>query len=197
MKVIEFFGIPRAGKTTQRKKLVQRLQEEGLKYRIFRKPRKLLEKTRNLEELNFVYFEAMVQFYERGKQKEVDYLIFDRGLYDRIALITADYKRGEISSSFRTKLISQLESKIEQITHPFLFLVTPEISLQRKKEQRKCGQRGYSITHIPLPKDKGWLEHMFSTYKHMKEIYPEIELINTSQKEKDMHKEILNFLNLN
>ena len=84
MKIIEFLGIPRAGKTTQIKLLSKFLQNRGKKVLVLTDR----ERARNLftpptEGLAYtlLFFSQVIESYFKNKDK-VDYLLIDRGIFD-------------------------------------------------------------------------------------------------------------------
>ena len=91
MKVIEFLGMPRAGKTTQLRGLETYLKKRGNKVDV------LWDRERALELLTppdqamayqLVFFSYVIEEYYKAQKEIVDYFIIDRGFQD--ALVWAD-----------------------------------------------------------------------------------------------------------
>ncbi len=136
----------------------------------------------------------MLKYYEN--QTEVDYLIYDRGFYDRLALSTADYERGSLEEPFKNEFVGNLEGKLATVDVPLLLLVDPETSLARKEIQIREGLHEYFTTNIPLPKDIGWLQHLYDVYSSLKEKYHGIHIIDSKKTKEEVHQEVVNILNL-
>lgn len=193
MKVIEFFGMPRSGKTTQVRMLIEEFKQKEVNYKIFPKKRITVK---NLEELNMMLYESLTAYYEKTKTKNTDYLVYDRGFYDRLALSTADYQRGKVSERFKESLTEKLEEKLEKVDFPILCLIDPKTSLERRKKQGRKRISNYIITDTILPKDFNWLQQLFEVYINIKEKYPGIHILNSEIKKEDFHQNILEIISM-
>src|SRR5690349_11329352 len=94
MKVIEFLGMPRAGKTTQIKKAEEHLLSQGKKVSVLWDRERALEFATPPDQpmaYQLVFFSRVVEEYYRALKEGMDYFIIDRGFQD--ALIWADVLR--------------------------------------------------------------------------------------------------------
>src|SRR3989338_6783651 len=104
MKVIELFGMSRAGKTTQIRALSDRLRKIGLNFTSF-KPKTTFRESGGLERFHIQMYRDMQTAYRLGLTTGLDFLIFDRGFNDRLVLLTRDLEDQRVSAVFSTELM--------------------------------------------------------------------------------------------
>ena len=139
MKVIEFMGMPRTGKSTQ-----FQLVETVLRYQEHKKVRCLYEavKACPLERDNrFIYnswsFHHTVNKLMEARGGDTDFVLVERGVWDHIAFSSALYLNGKITeeqSAAQSKYCEQfgfLEDKV------FVFMVDPETSVKREQKHHR------------------------------------------------------------
>jgi len=139
MKIIEFMGDGRAGKSTQVKLLANYLKEKGLRV-ITVSDREILN---NIEvpfekayEFNINQFTQLRNFIE--KRQDQDIIIVDRGFTDAEVWFTMKHQMNEMTDEQRKKgleFTDKLRGKYFDIG--FLILVEPEISLKRHQETKE------------------------------------------------------------
>lgn len=91
MKVIEFLGMPRSGKTTQLRGLETYLKKRGNKVNVLwdrGRALKLFTPPDQAMVYQLVFFSYVIEEYYRAQKEIVDYFIIDRGFQD--ALVWAD-----------------------------------------------------------------------------------------------------------
>ena len=105
MKIIEFFGTPRAGKTEQINQLTRYFDKLGMKYRVVTDRK--IEKEINIPfeeafEYNLIFFNKIFEKIQILK-KECDIIILDRGFIDAEAWINIEHQQGNLSDIDRIK----------------------------------------------------------------------------------------------
>lgn len=137
MYTIEFLGLSRAGKTSQIKLLEDVLNTKSTRYACFRRPHISLEKMGTVEKFHETMLEKMCEIYNSSTSKNLDFLIYDRGFYDRIALLNIDLRTNAISETFYNNFLPKLYANTEKIDRTFIFFINPEGSLNRWPAQKK------------------------------------------------------------
>ena len=139
MEIIEFLGLSRAGKTTQQKALANVLESEGHRCARPQRPPIRFKDCACLEDFHIKFFDAFRRARDEAETAGYDFIIYDRGFYDRMVLLLADSQRGSISPRFYADMNSAIEAQIPSVAYPFLFKIRPELSLARWEEQRLRG----------------------------------------------------------
>jgi thymidylate kinase len=143
MKVIEFLGDGRAGKSTQVKLLVNYLKDKGLKVKTI-SDREILNKIdvpyEKAYEFNMAQFRTIKEFIEDNL--DLDVIILDRGFTDAEMWFTLKHDLNEMTDEQRDdgiKFTKEMREKYFDIG--FLMLLEPKLSLKRHHatEERDTG----------------------------------------------------------
>jgi thymidylate kinase len=157
---LELLGMSRAGKTTQKQMLSERLQSKGVDSTTIERPKIPFNKFNSL----YHFHDYLIDFFneEIDKNKNKDVIILDRGGNDRGVLLNLDYKSNTISSSDYNALNSKLQELIPKIDIGFLFIVPPKESLKRWHAQKT---KGLDFSHL----NKGLPS--WDNYRNLKTLY--------------------------
>lgn len=175
---LELLGMSRAGKTTQRQMLSEKLSSEGISATTVERPKVPFSKFKSL----YHFHDHLIDFFreEITKNQDKDVIILDRGANDRSVLLSLDYKDKTISSPEYEKLNRKLQELASEINTGFLFMVSPEESLKRWDAQKTSGL-DFSHLNKGLP---SW-----DNYRNLKRLHgayatlankPHIQLIDGS-----------------
>jgi len=177
MAIIEFFGMERAGKSTQIRLLIAELTHVKLSFALHKRP--------------------PINFKEGYNLEYSGVLIFDRGLYDRLVLLHLDYKNGEVSKKFKEDLSRNIEDHLNLIDHPIMFLIPPKISLERWPLQIIENRDNLRlIEELDTIENRLDMHYLFNGYNVLKERYPNITEIDGTRAREDIHKDILSIFNI-
>ncbi|MBD3259104.1 hypothetical protein GF371_00570 [Candidatus Woesearchaeota archaeon] len=188
MKVIEFMGMPRAGKSTQFE-----LVETVLSYAKKKKVRCLYEAVRNCPldrkdrfQYNSWSLHHTINRLMEARMQDVDYILVERGIWDHAAFSIALYFDGKIS---KQQYLAQrryckgfgfLEDTV------LAFFIDPETSVER--EQKYHNQQGI-VTNI------NFLSYLFEAYKRtIKKVEQKICIIDSSKPLEENTEEIFSHI---
>jgi len=136
MKIIEFLGMARAGKTTQIDRLKSHLVSKGLRVAVLTdRERAQTLKTSPSEGLAYTltFFSAAVESYFEHLGK-VDYLLIDRGFNDVAVWSDVRFALGEISEEESTALKTVFSRFTKMVDRTFYFKLPVEVGLSRHEE---------------------------------------------------------------
>ena len=139
MLTIELFGLSRTGKTSTLRSLASTLEGKGERCVVIGRPPIDFKDCGDLEDFHermLVYLESHIP---EAKSTKPNYLLMDRGPYDREIMLEADHADGQVSSPFYGNAIARLLRLQPEIDIPLLFLVEPATSLARVHTQRDEG----------------------------------------------------------
>ncbi len=166
--VIELLGISRSGKTTQLRLLAYELNKAGHTYTVVDRPSISYRENQNLEEWHLFYYQYLCEAQDRFLRIKTDYLIYDRGFCDRLALLTADYEAGFLKKTFFDLLVGSIKSNLNLIDFAFLFMLSPEQSLARMSRQHAQKLDKSSLSKGLTTRDnKKGLEFMMKIYQSL------------------------------
>ncbi|MFA4886975.1 MAG: hypothetical protein WC595_02075 [Candidatus Nanoarchaeia archaeon] len=179
VKVIEFLGLSRAGKSTQQKRVIRELQGRGYVCEPFVRPKFGFKEAGSVENFHLRFFEEMRTSYESARTRQLDYFVFDRGFYDRIAMLTKDQESGKLSTAGVESLRKELEVYTKEVAHAVLFLVSPETSYGRWAAQRAEGlDNGVFYQGLDDEENVFTLRREHDLYRRMNAKYPHLVEIN-------------------
>ncbi len=139
MLTIELFGLSRTGKTSTLRGLASTLEGKGQRCAVIGRPPIDFKECKDLED----FHERMLRYLEthvpESKGTNPDYLLMDRGPYDREIMLEADHADGQVSTPFYATAMTRLLRLQTEIDIPLLFLVEPATSLARVHMQRDEG----------------------------------------------------------
>lgn len=144
MKIIEFIGMPRAGKTEQINRLSNRLGNQKIKHLIITD--REIEKEINVPVTKA--FEYNILFYNKILDKlltaihseKYDFIILDRGFSEADVWFNSEYKQGNLSKEEKELSLNYLKNLRKYIDVTILMIVKPEVTIKRHKEKGETGQ---------------------------------------------------------
>lgn len=150
MQCIEFLGMSRAGKTTQKNFLYERLSNEGARVTSLGRPNISFSDFGSVAEFHWF----MIEHFEEGikSNQDSDFVILDRGFYDRQVLLDFDYANAVLSDSDYGSIKQLLSQRRGFVDRGFIFLVSPGESLKRWSAQRS---EGLDYSHLNEGLDSG------------------------------------------
>ncbi|OGM18831.1 hypothetical protein A2686_02215 [Candidatus Woesebacteria bacterium RIFCSPHIGHO2_01_FULL_38_10] len=142
MKVIEFTGTPKSGKSALVKRLIDYLGEEKVSpvYEGYRMCPFKDKKGAHFEQQIWVIFSIVnkiLEFKNSGTESKPEFLILDRGLWDQIVFINLLKEKGLITARQYRELSLFLKPFLSLTDLIFSFETDPQISQQRQKEEGK------------------------------------------------------------
>jgi len=144
MKVIEFFGMPRAGKTEQINKLSHYLKEKGIRHLIITDREVEKEIDIPLEsafEYNMLFFSKIFEKLLFAKQsKEYKIAILDRGFLDAEVWFSVEHGQKRLSDHEKRTAEKYLEPLRNNIDMGILMLVDPKVTEARHKSKGEIGK---------------------------------------------------------
>lgn len=195
MKVVEFIGMPRTGKTTQVQKLVRYLEDKGLSSEVIT-DRDFIDKVKIPIEQTFLYnkefFALMREEAERKVATKPDFLIYDRGFYDQLVWSTDDVLLGNSTQVQKEEFDKEFDSYREE-NAALIHLVAPKlVREQRHAESQEVTQ----IDDVVLADD--FLAKLEESYRLVTEKVfskcPNYLEIESTQEAEKTFREVLDFL---
>jgi len=134
---LELLGMSRAGKTTQKNRLLERLSQKSMSVVTLERPKIAFSEFESL----FLFHDFLIKYFNDGIKlnRYKDFIILDRGLYDRQVLLDFDYCSSTISPREYAILKQKLTEAMGQVDNGFVFMIPPEESIRRWGMQRKQG----------------------------------------------------------
>jgi hypothetical protein len=139
MPVIELFGMSRAGKTTQINLLKDYLEKEGASHIVCGRLPKKFSEVGSLERFHEESIDHILRSYETYLGSQKDYLIIDRGPYDREVMIDYDIHLNRLQPGFKDSMIAKITEGQGFVDKALLMLITPEESVRRWEGQAARG----------------------------------------------------------
>jgi len=138
MKIIEFTGTPKSGKTSLINLLLEKEPKtENITLGFRNCPFKERE-GKEFEQQLWVIFGLAKEILEMKNKTDTPYvLIIDRGLWDRRIMIEYLFLKGKVTTSQYNFLLFIIEGLIYLIDKVFVFITPPEISMKRQIEYTK------------------------------------------------------------
>jgi thymidylate kinase len=177
MKVIEFIGMARAGKTTQIDRLKSHLESQGQRVVVLSdRERAQSLKTPPNEGLAYtlIFFAAAIEAYYTHLN-EVDYLLIDRGFNDVAVWSDVRFSFGEISREESDALKIVFERFKQLVDQTIYFKVPIEVGLSRHQNTQH-----QAVDDVAM--NKKWLEVLQSSYeKNLKSFKNVISIDGTQE----------------
>lgn len=167
MKLIEFLGVSRAGKTSQIQTTQDRLVSRGFDTTIVQRPKIPFSDYPSLYDFHM----SLVDFFlaQIGREGARDYVLLDRGFLDRQTLAGFDFSRMALSQQQYDQICAAVGDGLHQTDDFFLFFVPREISLGRIPVQASNGL-DYSHLNGGLSVDEpDELDAMIPLYQRLRE----------------------------
>ncbi len=164
MKVIEFFGMPRAGKTEQIKKLSAHLNDCGIKHLIItdREIEKEIEvPLTEAFEYNILFFNKILEKFLLAKySKQYDIIILDRGFLDGEVWFNIEHKQKNLSDSEKEIANQYLKKLKGYIDLGFFMTVDPKVTMERHESKGEIGKSDNYVFKI--------IEGLYQEYSQLK-----------------------------
>ncbi len=181
MLTIELFGVSRTGKTSTLRKLVSRLEQQGETCAIVSRAPLAFKDCKGLEDFHDQMFRYMETSLQEHTATRPNYIVMDRGPYDREIMLEADHADGQVSSGFYRGMIERIESLQQSIDLPLLFMIDPRTSLARIPTQIDEGLAYVQMCEGLNTRDNtNELQRLHDRYSRLQQIKPAISLIDTS-----------------
>src|SRR3989344_1722911 len=165
MLAIELFGLSRAGKTSTLRSLVSHFQEKGEKCEVIGRAPVDFKNCSDLEEFHHQMILYLEQRVPEAKSRNPDYVLMDRGPYDREIMLKVDCDDGQVGSEFYEAAIQRLFRLQPQVDLPLLFLVDPATSIARIKSQKDEGlEYSYLCAGLNTREGVAGLSRLFDSY---------------------------------
>lgn len=189
MKVIEFLGMARAGKTTQINLLKKHLQKQGFKVAVLTdRERASSLATPPTEGLAYtlVFFAAVVESYYKHKDS-ADYLLVDRGIYD--VPVWADVRRHfkEISRAENEALKNCFKRFTNFVDAVVFFENAIDLSLDRHTKTKH-----EAVDEVAM--NKPWLTTLANSYKNNKRPKGKMIKIDGRDNKRKVYEKIVKFV---
>ena len=196
-RIVEFMGMPKAGKTTNIDRLKEFLQhEKGVFARLYEQGARTIPFDKDAFG-RFAY--NMVSAYRVVDRLLSDYnpdspgrvVLIDRGIFDHMAFAIALHNAELITEEQRDSSIAQLSNYTDLETHLILFEIAPEEAM--KREQTKHPYTGRVMNPC-------FLGHLFEAYHEV--ILPIMEekkkllVVDGQESLEENKKKIIQFLGL-
>ena len=137
----------------------------------------------------------MEQAYQSNLNQGLDYLFYDRGFYDRLALLSMDFKDGQVSLDFTNRMRNSILDCVNRVDSAFLFLIPPVTSLERLPGQKAKGLDNSNLMGELKDNTEENLTSLYQTYEQIRTNYREIIPVDGLLPERQISLEILSKLN--
>lgn len=170
MKIIEFLGSSRAGKTEQIKKLSKYFTKLNIKHKVITDreiEKEIKVPFEDVFEYNLVFFNKIFERIQEFKT-DCEIIILDRGFLDAEAWINTEHQRGKLSDVEMIKFLDYvglLQKKYLNLA--FFMIVEPEITLLRHQKTEEHSSADDYIMN------QEYIEHMHKVYLKMMEYHKE------------------------
>jgi len=190
MKVIEFFGTPRAGKTEQINRLVSYLNEKGIKHLVIID--REIEKEINVPleqafEYNILFFNKILEKLLLTKHgKQCDLIILDRGFLDGDVWFNIEHKQKNLSDYEKEIAKQYLGALKRYIDVGILMLVNPNITIKRHESKGEVGKADDYVL-------KNYIEGLYKEYLQFKDKFQgdsKILILDGNESIEDLHNKI-------
>jgi thymidylate kinase len=197
MKIIEFLGMPRTGKTTQIKKLCDYLKEKGKTFELIT-DRDFMDLVKAPIENSFLYnkeFFSLMGDDANGKiAKNPDVLIYDRGFYDQLVWSTDDVLLESCSQEQKEEFDKEFDSYRNKETF-IIHLLSPKVV----REERHSKSNEFTDIDTVVLADS-FLEKLEQSYKDvtnrvLSKVKNYIEL-DSNKSVDEIFSEIISFINI-
>ncbi len=193
MAIVEFFGMPRAGKTTLLQTIEKYFLEHNKTCDIIRRPYIKFDEIGNLEVFHKLYIEYIEKAIDEHRKKKTAHLFFDRGPYDRQAFLSLDMQEGLISREFNDVQSGRIENIIRQIDFAYMMIIRPQESFNRWPAQTIEGLDNQHL-NIGLPSydvDFAKMSKNYDAYMGLATSRSEIIVVDGNQKKAEIFSKVL------
>jgi thymidylate kinase len=186
MKIIEFIGMPRAGKTTQMNRLKSHLESRGFRVVLVTdRERALSVKTSPTEGLAYtlVFFTAVIEAYFQYVNA-ADYLLIDRGCNDVAVWSDVRFAFGEISQQECDALKEAFRRFAQRVDVTCYFQIPIEIACARHENAEH-----HAVDEVAM--DKRWLEVLQDAYRKNLPTFKNVVMIDGTQEPDAIEQQII------
>ena len=190
MKVIEFFGMPRAGKTEQINKLSLYLKEKGISHLIITDREVEKEIDVPLEsafEYNMLFFSKIFEkllFAKQNKKHKI--VILDRGFLDAEAWFSVEHEQKRLSDHEKRTAEKYLEPLRNNIDVGILLLVDPKVTRARHESKGETGKADDYVLG-------SYLEELYREYLRLKDKFrndSRVLILDGNETSEELHSKI-------
>ena len=189
----------RSGKTTQVDLLASALEDAGYSCTVVSRPTISFGECETPEQWHRLMYQDLCAAQEAYSRDPKGYLIYDRGFYDRLALLIADCADGHISETFRDELARAIMPRLDHVDFAFVFVLSLELSLARWSRQRAEGlDRSNLSSGLDTRDSLEGLKSMVEIYRVLRTGYvgPKWYEIDGSSPVEETHVTIMNTLGI-
>lgn len=139
MLTIELFGLSRTGKTSTLRSLESHFASNGQRCQVITRAPISFKDCNGLEDFHHkmaLYFEQKMA---EAQSSNPNYVLMDRGPYDREVMLQADHADEQLSTGFYDQTRNGLLRLQPKVDLPLLFMIDPRTSLERIPGQRDEG----------------------------------------------------------
>lgn len=194
MKIIEFFGMPRAGKTEQIQKLSSYLNKQGINHLIITDREIEKEIGIPLEEAfeyNILFFNKILEKLLLAKHsKQYDLIILDRGFLDGEVWFNIEYKQKNLSDAEKEIANQYLEILKRYVDVGIFMLVDPKTAIKRHENKGEIGKSDNYVLN-------NYIKELHQEYLRLKSKFQNINkilLLDGNKSIEDLHLKIKNKL---
>jgi len=194
MRVIEFFGMPRAGKTEQIIRLSSYLKEKGIKHLIITD--REIEKDINIPleaafEYNIVFFNKILENLLSAKHSgKYDLVILDRGFLDGEVWFNIEHKQNNLSDYEKETANKYIEALRKYVDVGVFIIIDTTLTIKRHESKGEVGKADDYVL-------KNYVEGLHQEYLNLKKKFQNdqrILLLEGHESIEDLHSKIINKL---
>ena len=192
MKIIEFFGMPRAGKTEQINKLSLYLRDKGIRHLVITDREVEKEIDIPLEsafEYNMLFFNKIQEKLLSAKRsKKYDLILLDRGFLDGEVWFSVEHKQKRVSDSEKKTADKYLEPLRNHIDIGILLLVDPKVTRARHKSKGETGKADDYVLN-----NRSYIEELYQEYLRLKDKFrndSKVLILDGNESTEELHFKI-------
>ncbi len=190
MKVIEFLGMPRAGKTTQINRLQARLKKDGWRVAVLTDRIRAENIRTPVSEgmaYTLVFFSQAIEFYYESLDN-IDYLLIDRGFVDVSVWADVHVGLGDFTPDQAESLKVCFRPFTRLVEKTLYFQVPIDIALQR----HEAGGEHQAVDDVAM--NRTWLELLEASYKKNEGSFPNMFAIDGTMSPDETEASIWKFV---
>lgn len=175
MLTIELFGLSRTGKTSTLRSLEKHFVSEGQGCQVIARAPISFRDCNGLDDFHVKMASYFGQKMEEAQRGNPDYVLMDRGPYDRELMLEADHAEGQVSGGSYVRLKDLLLRLQPKVDLPLLFMIDPATSLARVHSQRDEGlDYSHMCAGLNTRDSPSELTKLFQRYATFQQTKPEI-----------------------
>lgn len=175
MLTIELFGLSRTGKTSTLRSLEKHFASIGQSSQVIARAPISFRDCKGLEDFHTKMASYFEQKMAEAQGSTTDYVLMDRGPYDREVMLQADHTDGQLSDRFYDGARARLMTLQPKVDLPLLFMIDPVTSLARVQNQRDEGlDYAHMCAGLNTRDNVAELTNLFDRYTTFQQTKPEI-----------------------